>query len=167
MTSLTSCGRIVYQSMKHNSTTFQEDVMNKKQMLLATLMIFATANLSQAQTFFPVLKKYSIADMERLEKTYAAALRSGHNGFIEATLAIVTMMKLDLPADEFPMIRNEIDYLAAHSTTPIIRYRACLAGAVFDNPAKFIGEAAHQYSDADAFFSALDNRTANPLLSSK
>ena len=66
MTSLTSCGRIMYQSMKHNSTTFQEDVMNKKQMLLATLMIFATANLSQAQTFYPVLKKYSAAYKERV-----------------------------------------------------------------------------------------------------
>ena len=167
MTSLTSCGRIMYQSTKHKSTTLQEDVMNKKQMVLAAMMIFAIANLSQAQTFYPALKKYSPADKERLEKTYVAALRSGHNGFIEAALAIVTMMKLDLPADEFPMIRNEIDYLAAHSTTPIIRYRACLAGAVFDNPAMFIVEAVQQYSDSDAFFNALENRTTNPLLSSK
>jgi len=157
----------MYQSTKHKSTSLQEDVMNKKQMVLAAMMIFATANLSQAQTFYPVLKKYSTADKEQLEKTYASALHSGHNGFIETALAIVTMMKLDLPADEFPMIKKEIDYLAAHSRTPMIRYRACLAGAVFDNPAMFIVEAAHQYTDADAFFSALDNRTTNPLLSSK
>jgi len=167
MTSLTSCGRIMYQSTKHKSTTLQEDVMNKKQMVLAAMMIFAIANLSEAQTFYPALKKYSTADKERLEKTYAVALSSGHKGFIEAALAIVTMIKLDLPADEFPMIRKEIDYLAAHSTTPMIRYRACLAGAVFDNPAMFIVEAAYHYSDADAFFSALDNRTTNTLLSSK
>ncbi len=167
MTSLTYCGRIMYQSMKHNSTTLQEDVMNKKQMVLAALMICAIANLSQAQTFYPVLKKYSTADKERLDKTYATALSSGHNGFIEAALAIVTMMKLDLPADEFPMIRDEIDYLAAHSTTPMVRYRACLAGAVFAHPAMFTEEAAHQYSDSDAFFSALADRKTKPLLSSK
>ncbi len=77
------------------------------------------------------------------------------------------MMKLDLPADEFPMIRDKIDYLAAHGATPMIRYRACLAGAVFANPAMFKEEAAHQYSDPDAFFSALADRTTKPLLSSK
>ena len=167
MTSLTSCGRNMYQSTKHNSATLQEDVMNKKQMVLAALMIFGIANLSQAQTFYPVLKKYSAADKERVEKIYAAALSSEHNGFILSALSIVTMMKLDLPADDFPMIREKIEHLAVHSTIPLIRYRACLAGAVFDNPAMFIVEAVQQYSDSDAFFNALENRTTNPLLSSK
>jgi hypothetical protein len=77
------------------------------------------------------------------------------------------MMKLDLSADEFPIIRDRIDYLASHSATPMIRYRACLAEAVFANPSMFKEKASRQYSDPDAFFSALDDRTIKPLLSSK
>jgi hypothetical protein len=90
-----------------------------------------------------------------------------NNGIVESALAVVTMIKLDLPADEFPMIRDEIDYLAAHSTTPMIRYRACLAEAVFDNPAMFKEAAARQYSDPEELFSALADRKTKPLLSSK
>ncbi|MGA3288187.1 MAG: hypothetical protein ABSD46_12255 [Bacteroidota bacterium] len=141
--------------------------MNKKQMVLAALMIGAITNLSQAQTFYPVLKNSSAAEKERLDKNYALSLNSPNNGTVESALAVVTMIKLDLPADEFPMIRDKIDYLAAHSTTPMIRYRACLAGAVFAHPAMFTEEAAHQYSDSEAFFSALADRKTKPLLSSK
>ncbi len=140
--------------------------MNKKQMVLAALMIFAITNLSQAQTFFPVLKNFSTADKERLDKTYAAALSSKHNGFIESALAIVTMIKLDIPADEFPAIKDEIESLVVNGTTPVIRYKAYLAEAVFANPAMFKAEATRQYSDRDAFFSALAERMSKTLLSS-
>jgi hypothetical protein len=157
----------MYQSMKHNSTTLQEDVMNKKQMVLAALMIGAITNLSQAQNFYPVLKNFSAADKERMDKSFAHSLSFTNSGLVESALAVVTMIKLDLPADEFPMIRNKIDYLAAHGSTPMIRYRACLAGAVFDNPTMFKEVAARQYSDPSAFFSALDDRTTEPFLSSK
>lgn len=141
--------------------------MNKKHMVLAALMIFAITSLSQAQTFYPVLKNFSAADKERLDKVYAVSLSSNQNGLVGSALAVVTMMKLDIPADEFPMIRDRIEYLAAHSSKPMIRYRACLAEAVFANPAMFKEVAAHQYSDTDEFFSALADNKAKPLLSSK
>jgi hypothetical protein len=156
----------MYQSTKHNSTTLQENVMNKKQMVLAALMIFATANLSQAQTFYPVLKKFSTAEKERVDKVYAAALSSGHNGLIESALAVVTKVKLDLPADKFPMIKNEIENLVADGGTPVIRSKALLASIVFANPAIFKKEAAHQYSDPNALFNALADRTTETILSS-
>jgi hypothetical protein len=113
-----------------------------------------------------VLKNLSAAQKELMDKNFAHSLSFTNDGIIESALAVVTMIKLDLPADEFPMIKNKIEYLADHCTKPMIRYRACLARAVFDNPAKFKKEAAYQYSDADAFFNALDNNTINPLLSS-
>jgi hypothetical protein len=156
----------MYQSMKHKSTTLQEDVMNKKQMVLAALMIFAITDLSQAQTFYPVLKNFSAADKERMDKTYAHSLSFTNNGLIESALAVVTMIKLDLPADEFPMIMDKIDYIANNGATPVIRSKAFLARIVFANPAMFKEEAAHQYSDPNAFFSALADRMTKTLLSS-
>jgi hypothetical protein len=155
----------MYQSMKHKSTTFQEDVMNKKQMLLIAVMLAAGTGLSQTQTFYPVLKNCSAADKERMDKSFANSLSLTNNGLVASALAIVTMVKLDLPADEFPLIRDKINYLAAHGATPLIRYRACLAGAVFDNPGLYKEVSERQYSDPSALFVALDNRTNDPMLS--
>jgi hypothetical protein len=167
MTSLTGCGRIMYQSMKHKSTSLQEDVMNKKQTILAVLMIFALTNLSQAQTFFPVLKKYSAADKERIDQNYVISLNSNNHSIVESALAVVTMLKLDLPADEFPMVSDRIEYLASHGDTPMIRYRASLACAVFANPDLFKEQAALQYNDTNTLFSALADGSDKPILSSK
>jgi hypothetical protein len=157
----------MYQVLKHKPTNLQEDVMNKKQLVLAALMIGALTNLSQAQTFFPVLKNYTAAQKERLDKSYAFDLRTDHNGVNESALAFVTMAKLDLPADEFPRIKEEIDYLVTHGATPVIRYKAYLAEAVFANPAMFQEEAARKYSDRDVFFSALAGKMTKVLLSSR
>jgi hypothetical protein len=153
--------------MEHNSETLQEDVMNKKQMVLAALMITAITNLSQAQTFYPVLKKFSTAEKERMDRSYAVSLNFTYNGLIESALAVVTMIKLDLPEDEFPMIKGAIDDLAVHGTTPVIRSKAFLAKAVFANPAIFKEEAARQYSDPNTFFCALADRMTKTLLSSR
>jgi len=141
--------------------------MNKKQMVLVALMLGAITNLSQAQTFFPVLNKFSAADKERIDKSYAVSLSADHNGLNESALAVVTMVKLDLPADEFPRIKDEIDRLVTEGKTPAIRYKAYLAKAVFANPAMFQEEAAHQYRDRDIFFSALAGRMTKVLLSSR
>jgi hypothetical protein len=139
--------------------------MNKIQMVLAALMIFTIAGLSQAQTFYPELKKYSAADKEQLDKTYASILSSKYNGNVENALAVVVMMKLDLPADEFPMIKERIDYLAANGATPVIRSKASLAGAVFARPTIFKEEAARHYDTTDAFFSAVAERADKASLS--
>ena len=140
--------------------------MNKKQMVLAALMIGALTNLSQAQTFFPVLKNISAADKERVDKSYAASLSAENNGLNESALAVAAMVKLDLPAENFSMIKGEIDRLVTNGATPVIRYKAYLAKAVFANPAMFKEEATHQYSDRDAFFSAIAERLIKTLLSS-
>jgi hypothetical protein len=90
-----------------------------------------------------------------------------NDGINESALAVVAMVKLDLPADEFSMIKGEIDRLVTNGATPMIRYRAYLVKAVFANPAMFKEEAARQYSDRDEFFSALAGKMAKVLLSSR
>jgi hypothetical protein len=141
--------------------------MNKKQLVLVALMIVGITGLLQAQSFFPALKNFSATEKERLDNAYAISLSSENNGTVEAALAVVAMIKLDVPTDEFPKIRENIEYLKNHGATPMIRYRAFLAGAVFDNPAKFKGEFVEQYADSNDFFSSLDNSTNKPLLSTK
>ena len=101
MTSLTFGGRSIYQVMKQQPTNLQEDVMNKKQMVLVVLMLGAITTLSHAQTFFPVLKNFSAADKERVDKGYAFALSADNIGLNESALAVVAMVKLDLPAENF------------------------------------------------------------------
>jgi hypothetical protein len=140
--------------------------MNKKHMVLVAIMVFAVTDLSQAQNFFPVLKKYTAADKEWVDKIYAACLRSGHNGIIEDALSIVTMMKLDVPFDEFPNIEDEIKDLVVEGATPVIRYKAYLAGVVYDNPELFKEEATHQYGESKEFFSALSKKMSKAYFSS-
>jgi hypothetical protein len=157
----------MYQVMKQQPTNLQEDVMNKKQMVLVALMVGALATLSQAQTFFPVLKNFSVADKERVDKSYAFALSSDNNGISESALAVVAMVKLDLPAEKFSMIKKEIDHLVTNGATPVIRYKAYLVEAVFANPAMFKEEGSRQYDDRDVLFSALAGRMTKVLLSSR
>jgi hypothetical protein len=135
--------------------------MNKEQIVLAVVIICVITNLSQAQTFFPVLKKYSSADKARADNIYSDCLRSNHSEIIEGTLSIVFMMKLDVPSDKFPKIKDQID-----GATPVVRYKAYLARAVFANHAMFKEEAAHQYSNPETFFSALAERMTKTFLSS-
>jgi hypothetical protein len=146
------------QSMKHIPTTLPEDIMNKKQMTLAALMIVVATALTQAQNFYPALKEYSAEAKEQLDKTYASLMSSQNNRYIENALATVTMIKLDLPADEFPMIQNKIDTFISHGATPTIQYRASLAKVVFAHTSIFKVEAARHYDTTDAFFNAIAER---------
>jgi hypothetical protein len=134
--------------------------MNKKQMILAALMIVAATALSQAQTFYPALKTYSVEAKEQLDLAYASLLKSQNNHYIENALATVTMIQLDLPANKFPMIQNRIDSIAALAATPTIQYRVSLAKAVFANTAFFKEEAARHYETTDSFFSAIAEKAA-------
>ena len=90
--------------------------------------------------------------------TYAKLLNSNNNQYIENALATVAMIKLDLPADEFPLIQNKIDAIAEHGATQTIQYKASLAKAVYANAVLFKEEAARHYDTTDAFFSAIAQR---------
>ncbi|MCX6120734.1 MAG: hypothetical protein NTX44_03860 [Ignavibacteriales bacterium] len=141
--------------------------MNKKQIILAAMMLVAATNFSFTQSFFPTLGKLSPVQIERIDKNYAAALASGNNGIVESALAIITMIKLDQPAIELPLLRTKIEYLASYSRTPSIRYKACLANGVLADPAMFKQVSARQYNDPDEFFSAIDGKSDQTSLSLK
>jgi hypothetical protein len=166
MTSLTCCGRIIIQSTKQQSTTLKEDVMNKKQIALAATLVVAATNFSYAQFFYPVLGKFTPHKKDLVDKNYTVTLESENERIVESALAIVTMVKLDLPQDELPMLKGKIDDLVTSGPSPVIRYKAYIASAVFTNPAMFKQESARNYNDSNELFGALSERLSQTLLSS-
>jgi hypothetical protein len=141
--------------------------MNKKQMILAAMTLFAATNIAQAQFFFPVLEKYTTAQKDRVEKQFLVNLESRNNGVVESTLALATMMKLDRPAYELRLLRTKIEELASSSMIPAIRYKACLAKAVFADPAAYRQEGIQTHRDMDDFFGVLESNTDPILITSK
>ncbi len=140
--------------------------MKTQRTVLAALMIVAIAAALQAQTFYPRLKNFSAAKKERMDNVYAKCLSSENAGIVQDALAIVTMMKLDTPGDEYPKIKNQLDDLASSSDVPTVRYKAYLAGAVFANPSFFEEETRRLYNDPDSFFRALAERLIKTFLTS-
>ena len=140
--------------------------MKTRHTALIALAIIAAAVAVQAQTFYPKLKNFSAADKDRMDKVFAGCLSSENNGIVQDALAIVSMMKLDTPEDDYPRIKDELDDLAVSSETPAIRYNAYLAGAVFANPSFFQQETKRLYDNPDAFFRALAERLTKSFLTS-
>jgi hypothetical protein len=129
------------------------------------VLLFATATVIQAQPYYPELQKYSAKDKKKIDRAYADALKAPNDGVVQTALAIVTLLKMDLPEDDFPRIQKEVQYLKAHGSTPGIRYRACLVEAVFYSPEMFKEVPTRHYSDPDVFFDAFVERMSQPLLS--
>ncbi|MGD0338931.1 MAG: hypothetical protein ABSB78_09095 [Bacteroidota bacterium] len=140
--------------------------MKTKHLVLVALLGLATTGILQAQFFYPVLKNYSAADMKRLDKAYASSLSYPNNNIVEAALALVTMIKLDVPANKFSLIEDKIGDLVIKGETPVIRFKAYLAEMVFTDPDMFREEAVRHYENTDALFSALAERITKTLLSS-
>ena len=151
--------------MNHKTTICKGDVMKSKHGILAAVMIVAITGLVQAQTFYPVLKTFSAADIGRMDKIYAISLHQMNDGLVESVLAIITKVKMDLPAENLPAIRDAINDLANHASSPMIRYRASLVGAVFANPERYRDEATDRYNDPEAFFNSLAETRAKTLSS--
>jgi hypothetical protein len=141
--------------------------MNKKQAMLAAIILIAATTFSHAQSFYPVLGKFSQAKKEALDRNYRADLESRNEGIVESSLAIVTMIKLDLPAEKLPLIKEQIEILKTSGTTPVIRYKAYLAGTVFADPSMFRQVSLNRYDDQDQFFNAVAGKLNQMFLSSK
>ena len=138
--------------------------MNKKQITLAAAIFLTAINISSAQFFYPVLEKFTPEKKEEIDKIYSINLESEHGCIVETALTIVTMIKLDLPSDELPKIRMTIDNLVTSGETPVIRYKAYLASAVFNSPALFKKEGLVNYRDSNELFAALSERLRQTLL---
>jgi hypothetical protein len=141
--------------------------MNTKQMMIVIFMIAGISMLSRAQVFYPADQTWSAAEKKRIEKGYAYALSRDHEGIVATALAVIVKVKMDLPSEEFPLIKAGLDRLIFEGATPVIRFKAYLTEAVFANPAMFKDVVAGQYSNEDALFQTLAQRMTTTLLSTR
>ncbi len=105
-------------------------------------------------------------DIRRYESNYAACLNNGNDGVVESAIAMSVRMKWALPSAQLEPLRRALASVAADGKTASIRYKASLAGLVFDAPPMFNNDSARRYAWDEDLFSAISERARHELLGS-
>ena len=108
---------------------------------------------------------YNVTRLEKARKNFLASLNSENDGVAESALAQVAHMRAMLPGADLPDLEATVEELASTGRTPVIRYKAYLAGLVFANPRMFSQEITVDYASGDEFFTAIASRLQQTLLS--
>lgn len=137
----------------------------KKQMITLTVVTVLMAASAAAQpAYFSGREKHRSADLDKIEFKYVLCLESCNTGVIESALAHVVQMKLYAPEKEFEALHARVNSLSVNGCNPIIRYKAYIAGLVFDNPEMFKSEQIRQFENPEELFGSLSNRLQVTLL---
>ncbi|HUI65137.1 MAG TPA: hypothetical protein VL126_09870 [Bacteroidota bacterium] len=107
---------------------------------------------------------YPQAAINKIEGNYLACFASHNNGVVESAIAQTVRMKWAIPSARLGELRTALDKLAADGTTPAIKYKAYLAGMVFDAPSMFQEESAQKYMWDEDLFDAVSARAQKALL---
>ena len=118
----------------------------------------------ETRAYFPPAERFRSINVATFDRMYSACLKSGSNGVVESAIAHCLWAKLALPEAEFDQIREGLGSLAVFGRTPSIRYKAYLAGLVFDDPTVFTGGTMRPYDSTDQLFTALSERFQSVLL---
>lgn len=102
--------------------------------------------------------KAPITDLVKIDKLYAAALRSENIGVIESALAHVAMMRLMNPEEEFTKARVQVELIASTNPSQEVRYKAYLVGTVIKNPGLFAEATDAEFASPDELFAVLASR---------
>ena len=144
--------------------------MKPNRAILTTAVIMAAAMTAFSQSVnngtppvFSPADRYRVKDTLRLEKSYLACLQSENEGVVESSIAQSIWMKLSLPAARFEHAKAVLGSLSVNGRTPAIRYKAYLAGLVFDQPGMFAQEQGRTFETNEQLFTALSERL-NALL---
>jgi hypothetical protein len=140
--------------------------MKTRHVVLTVIMLIAAATAVHAQEATQDMKKFTAGGKYRIDRNFVRALRTPNEGVVGSALAIVAKMRLERPSEELPLTVTEVHYLAVHSPTPSIRYRACLTEDVFWHPQRYKASGFTDVNDVDAFFSALEGVATTQALSS-
>ena len=141
-------------------------------MITAGLLVcsFSAAGQDLKQTEKPdgpiygTVYSYQPSYLQRAALNYAVAMRSECNGVVESAIIHSTLLRILAQDLDMSQIRSALADLADEGRTPEIRYRAFLAMAVFDNPAKFENAGRALYANGDQFFSVVASQVHNSLL---
>lgn len=110
--------------------------MNRMMIVAAAAMITAAGAMGQT-AYFSNEARHKCSDLASAEKKYVLCLKSDNAGVVESALAHAVNMKLICPTLEFKKLKAEINNVSANGSSTMTRYKAYLAGLVFDNTQMF------------------------------
>lgn len=97
-------------------------------------------------------------------KNYVRCFESGNNGVVESATGMAAMLRLACPHANLEPLNHKLDSLAVNGETPAIRYKAYLAGLVFDSPSLYADIATRRYASSDEFLAAVARRLNESIL---
>ena len=106
----------------------------------------------------------SAKEITRDEQNYVACLVCPIDAVVESAIAQSVKMRWALPSAGLEDMRTTLEKLATAGRTPAIRYKAYLAGLVFDSPVIFKGESGRDYAWDEDLFAAISGKAEKALL---
>jgi len=131
--------------------------MKSIMMVAAAAMMTAAGAMGQT-AYFSDEARHKCTDLANAEKKYVLCLKSENAGVVQSAMAHAVNMKLICPSLEFKGLKSQIAVLAATGSSLSIRYRAYLAGMVFDNAEMFKYVRQAGYSNPDELFNSIATR---------
>lgn len=145
--------------------------MNARAMMVAAAMMTALASPAPGQETSAAAGQPECApartkamNVRRIEKNYAACLTSANDGVVESAIAQSVRMRWALPAAHLEGLRSGLGNLSDRGKTVSIRYKAYLAGLVFDSPTIFNPGLGENCVWDEDLFTAINLRAQQALL---
>ena len=141
-------------------------------MVAAGLLIVSTSAAGQSPKrgakpdapAYGTVYSYEPSYLRRAALNYAVALQSDCDGVVESAIAHTTLLRMVAQQLDMGKIHSILVNLSEQGRTPAIRYKAYLATAVFDDPARFENTARRMYEDCDDFFAVVASQVHKTLL---
>ncbi len=147
--------------------------MKSNTMLFAAVLMAAVAVPAPGQSASDAAGKpsassarynYTETRIRSIEANYRAALKCRNDGVVESAIAQCVRMKWAFPSEQFEGLRDGLGTLATRGKTAAIRYKAYLAGLVYDSPSIFSSESGQEYTWDEGLFAAVSVRAEKVLL---
>ena len=110
---------------------------------------------------------YGRLQLEKAATNYEAGLKSGVDGLVESSITYSTLLRVAAPELDLCGIRSELDKISKSGNTPAIRYKAYLAGIVFENPQAFQNAVGNEDTDGNQLFGMVAEHVSRSLLGYK
>ena len=136
--------------------------------LMATVAVPApgqsAGNTAGKPSASSVRYNYTETRVRSIEANYRACLKSSNDGVVESAIAHCVEMRWAFPSVQLEDLREGLGTLATGGKTAVIRYKAYLAGLVYDSPSIFSSESAREYTRDEDLFAAVSVRAEKVLL---
>lgn len=139
--------------------------MKTRKLVVVAMMLAGISAGASAQSCFSSTTVEGPALKAKIVQNYLACLASANEGTVESALAHIAALKLSNPRIDLSGFDDAVTRLSRKGSTPLIRYKAYLTGAVLDNVALFANESRKAYTEADEMLLAVSSRLSQAVLS--